>query len=302
MKTTPYSKVLQSAAEMAGRVYSDDDGNVVLNEPEANSLRVFIRTALKHAWESAPWPELIPTERKLFAAPHDPLSTYNRGDIVWHEGTNNYYVCLTQVGQYYSPADRYYNDWVTSPFWGEVAETYDVPEWSAAIPYSQGERVRYDATGKVYQTHMAASAGTQPTVWGRWGELPIWTRYVEFTQGWETDPIGDVFNVFLDNPQTTANPREADWEGTGQGILVRDQVPAVWVRHRQHPPSLTSDPATVPFRFGELCALGAAGMMLRIDGKVELGNQYLSLSAKELEAQQANALKYIRPNRIVINA
>jgi hypothetical protein len=52
-----------------------------------------------------------------------------------------------------------------------------------------------------------------------------------------------------------------------------------------------------PYRFCEICALKAAGQMLRVDGKIDLGNQFLELGEVELTKEidkVALQEKYVR--------
>ena len=67
MKTTNYSEVLKSAAEYAGRVFSDSSGNVILSVEESNSLRVYMRRALVKAWDATIWPALRVISKRTFA-------------------------------------------------------------------------------------------------------------------------------------------------------------------------------------------------------------------------------------------
>ena len=56
-----------------------------------------------------------------------------------------------------------------------------------------------------------------------------------------------------------------------------------------------------PYRFSEICALKAAGQMLRVDGKIDLGNQFLELGEVELTKEidkVALQEKYVR--RIIV--
>ena len=95
---------------------------------------------------------------------------------------------------------------------------------------------------------------------------------------------------------------------TDNGILVTAELPYVWLEFRKTPPLLsTAGEATAyafPYRFCEICALKAAGQMLRVDGKIDLGNQFLELAEIELTKEidkVALQEKYVRqiivPNR-----
>jgi hypothetical protein len=231
-------------------------------------------------------------ERRLFAAPYDENTAYSAGDIVFLEGTQTYYVALTSVGIYTPPEWLNVTEWVRVPQWAELEESYDAPTWTRAETYAQYDQVLYHYTGKYYQAHTSPARGTQPSVTAFWGEIPLWRRHIDYQQDWQFDGIGDVFDVYSQDPRTLTNAPTVTWEGTSDGILIRDQVPWVWIRHRVDPPSMTSDPATLPARFGDYCALYAAGMMLRVDGKVEVGNQYLTLAAEELQSELNNAIRY----------
>jgi hypothetical protein len=65
-------------------------------------------------------------------------------------------------------------------------------------------------------------------------------------------------------------------------MVVLDQFPYVWIEARLLPPVYTTDPSTIPYKFSEICAYRAAGQMLRVDGKVDLGNEFLQLGESAL--------------------
>jgi hypothetical protein len=78
-------------------------------------------------------------------------------------------------------------------------------------------------------------------------------------------------------------------------------LPYVWLEFRKTPPLLSSSAEATayafPYRFSEICSLKAAGQMLRVDGKIDLGNQFLELGEVELTKEidkVALQEKYVR--------
>lgn len=295
MKTTNYSEVLKSAAEYAGRVFSDSSGNVILSVEESNSLRVYMRRALVKAWDATIWPELRVISKRTFAEEWSGDTTYDQGDIVFYSATKRYYVAINSAPVNLPPetfGDTVSETNLSNRYWAYVQTTYDAEQWDFNGTYFGGEIVEDPQDHAAYVCRGTVTLNALPsTDEAHWFLLPEFDRYVEYDQDWEAQEIGDVYGVYEADPRRTTRSKPIRWESDERGILIRDELPWVWVEFRLPVQDMTSDPATIPARFGEFAALYAAGMLLRVDGKVELGNQYLAMAEEALDAETYKVLR-----------
>jgi hypothetical protein len=160
-------------------------------------------------------------------------------------------------------------------------------------------------TQEYYQLYATASAGTVPTNTSYWGRLNKFLRNISQTTNVDGTtravPIGETFSVWPIDPRVTWRQQEAPYTFTDDGILVTADLPYVWLEFRKTPPLLSSAAEATayafPYRFCEICSLKAAGQMLRVDGKIDLGNQFLELGEAELTKEidkVALQEKYVR--------
>jgi len=295
MKTESYTTVLQNAAEFAGRVYADASGNVILSVEESNSLRVFMRRALVKAWDAAIWPELRVISKRTFAEPWSSDTTYDQGDIVFYPATGRYYVAINAAPTNIPPetfGDSVSETTLSNRYWAYAQKSYGAEQWDFDNTYFGGEIVEDPQDHAAYVCRGTVTLNALPsTDPARWFLLPEFDRYVDYDQDWEDQLIGDVYGIYEADPRRTTNSKPMRWESDERGILIRDQLPYVWVEFRLPVQDMTSDPATIPARFSEFAALYAAGMLLRVDGKVELGNQYLAMAEEALDAETYKVLR-----------
>ena len=113
MRQAKFKSILDGVAIKAGV----DPSYIPVHERQA--FVEAINDRLTWAWEYAPWPEFLNIEERWFR-PKWVGATYERGDEVYHEGTDAYYQALTTtVG---IPG--------TSSDWAPLVDRYNVPELS----------------------------------------------------------------------------------------------------------------------------------------------------------------------------
>ena len=311
-KTVTYTYVLQKACELTGRVYPP-------TTEEASFFRTFIGTALRQAWESWDWPEQVVVQQEFFAPTFSLATTYSAGDFVYWPTTEKYYqfiygtptagqpptydlessaVLSLESGDYLVMEDGNLllvddlesgSDTLNSQYWIEArpypsqngSQTY-----SAVDDYEVGDVVLYLTDRNYYVCHTAPSAGTLPTNTAYFGQILSFIRTVNQQLNPDgtvrSTEIGEIFSVYRDdyrrNPYQTLVPYGFDVDG----MLIELELPWVWIEFRKVPPVLLADPSTIPYRFADVCAYRAAGQMLRVDGKVDLGNEFLQLGEAAL--------------------
>ncbi len=301
MRTVTYDYVLQRACELTGRVFS------TLTTEESNLFRTFISMSLRSAWECFDWPEQTVYQQEFFAPNYSSSQVYSGGMVVYYPTEQKYYQYVGSINSGNPPTTGGPNGTLNSQFWGEALPYYNGTggSWSLTTTYSIGDIVLYPEDQEYYQLFGAASAGTLPTDGSYWGKLNKFLRYINQ----QTNPngtaraveIGETFSVWPFDPRITWRQQEPAYTLTDYGILIGDQLPFAWIEFRKSPPLLsTAGEATAyafPYRFVEVCSLKAAGQMLRVDGKVDLGNTFLELGEIELTKEidkVANQEKYVR--------
>lgn len=275
-KTVTYTYVLQKACELTGRVYPP-------TTEEASFFRTFIGSALRQAWEAFDWPEQTITQQEFFARTYSASTNYAYGTVVYFPTEQKYYQCVQSTGSSsIDPTTGGPNGTLNASFWAEAQDDYSgSASWDATATYAVGDIVLYPVTQRYYQCVAAPSAGTDPSNVTYWGILNPFFRYVSQTHNPDgtvrAAELGEIFSVWPLDPRVTTTQEMAAYTFTPEGLLVTQDVPFVFVEARLLPPIYTSDPSTIPYRFSEVCSYKAAGQMLRVDGKVDLGNEFLAL-------------------------
>jgi hypothetical protein len=300
MRTVTYDYVLQRACELTGRVFS------TLTTEESNFFRTFISMSLRSAWECFDWPEQTVYQQEFFAPNYSDAITYSQGTVVYYPVEQKYYQYVGASSSGNAPTISGPNGTLNSQYWGLAQSSYSGnASWSSTTTYTVGTIVLYPATQEYYQLYGTASAGTLPTNTSYWGRLNKFLRNISQTTNPDgttrTVPIGETFSVWPIDPRVTWRQQEAPYTFTDDGILVTADLPYVWIEFRKTPPLLSSAAEATayafPYRFCEICSLKAAGQMLRVDGKIDLGNQFLELGEAELTKEidkVALQEKYVR--------
>ena len=300
MRTVTYDYVLQRACELTGRVFS------TLTTEESNLFRTFISMSLRSAWECFDWPEQTVYQQEFFAANYSAVQNYASGNVVYYPTEQKYYQYVGVVLMGNPPTLNGPGGTLNSQFWALAQPSYSsTATWDTTTTYNVGDIVLYPEDQEYYQLCVAAAPGTVPTNTNFWGRLNKFLRYINQQlnpdQTTRTIQIGETFSVWPADPRITWRQQEPAYTLTDAGILVGDQLPYAWVEFRKSPPLLsTAGEATAyafPYRFCEVCSLKAAGQMLRVDGKIDLGNTFLELGEVELTKEVDKVAlqeKYVR--------
>ena len=233
MRQSKFKSILDGVAIKAGV----DPSYIPVHERQA--FVEAINDRLTWAWEYAPWPEFLNIEERWFR-PKWVGATYERGDEVYHEGTDAYYQALTTtVG---IPG--------TSSDWAPLVDRYNVPEWSEDATYLKGAIFIYEE--EVYQCYAQmpsgeavsfANGGTLPTDANYFLKLPsvYLNRYVAWDQA-GYGAIGTPISLFASNPtQNFQRPIKFVQRSEGISPALEDENPgtSVWVEYRSSPPEFT---------------------------------------------------------------
>jgi len=301
MRTVTYDYVLQRACELTGRVFS------TLTTEEANFFRTFISMSLRSAWECFNWPEQTVYQQEFFAPNYDPVQLYSAGMVVYFKVEQKYYQYVGSINSGNPPTAGGPGGTLNAQYWSEALPDYgnNDGDWDATTTYTIGQIVLYPETQRHYQLYATAPAGTVPTNATYWGVLNKFLRNISQTSNPDGTPraveIGEAFSVWPGDPRVSWRQQEPRYTFTDNGILIEEELPYVWLEFRKVPPLLTSaaeaSAYAFPYRFAEVCALKAAGQMLRVDGKLDLGNQFLELGEVELTKEidkVALQEKYVR--------
>lgn len=284
-KTVSYAYVLQKACELTGRTYPP-------TVEEASFFRTFIGSALRQAWEACDWPEQTVTQQEFFAPTYSASTTYSVGAVVYFPTEQNYYQVVNSAGVTgISPTSNGPNGALNASYWAKALPTYGQNgqggSWSSTASFTVGSIVLYAVDQQCYQCIATPSIGTPPTNSTYWGLLNPFLRFVSQTQNPDgttrSQELGEIFQVTKEDPRVNRfQTQNVAYTFGPNGMNVLDQVPYVYIQARLLPPIYTSDPSTIPYRFSEVCAYRAAGQMLRVDGKVDLGNEFLQLGESAL--------------------
>jgi len=301
MRTVTYDYVLQRACELTGRVFS------TLTTEESNFFRTFISMSLRSAWECFDWPEQTVYQQEFFAANYDGTQIYSGGMVVYYPTEEKYYQYVGSINSGNPPTLNGPGGTLNAQFWAEAQSSYgnSSGNWDSLTTYTIGQIVLYPTTQEYYQLFATAPAGTVPTDGTYWGELNKFLRNISQTNNPDGTtravPIGETFSVWPGDPRVSWRQQEVTYTFTDDGVLVGNDLPYVWLEFRKTPPLLANaaeaSAYAFPYRFSEICALKAAGQMLRVDGKVDLGTQFLELGEIELTKEidkVALQEKYVR--------
>jgi hypothetical protein len=283
-KTVTYSYVLRKACEMTGRTYPP-------TTEEANFFRTFIGTAIRQAWEAFDWPEQLVVQQEFFAPDYSAATAYSVGDVVYFPTEELYYQCVNVAGSTGNdPTTGGPNGTLNSGYWAEALPDYGNASggsWDANVAYTTGQIVLYPVTQQYYQCISVPAVGTVPTNTSFWGVLNPFFRIVSQQNNPDgttrSQELGEIFAVYQNDPRAQpVQTRNVRYNFGESGMIVLDQIAYAWIEARLLPPVYLVDPTTIPYRFSEICAYRAAGQMLRVDGKVDLGNEFLQLGEAAL--------------------
>lgn len=229
--------------------------------PDTNEFpvyRTWLDMALGAFWRSEWWPQLMLGEFRYFRKNWLAATTYNKGDEVYDSATQQYFQCLRNsvTGSSYSPTDSSGDE--RSDYWALCRTSYGGNNWASGTAYAVGDIIFYPVDNTYYQCHTAhTSSGTLiPTATGgneRWGALAPFDRYIAFDQAWETNLIGDCFDVKTDNPKVNRRWRSVPWSVSENGVQVEEPATRVFVQFRRPRPRLKGNifDATLTYAVGD---------------------------------------------------
>lgn len=280
MKTVPYSYVLQKAVELTGRVYPP-------STEDANVFRTFIGSALRQAWEAFDWPDVTQITQEFFAPTYADEDTYSFGNVVYYPVEQKYYQWVSHTtGSENPPTLSGPGGTLNFNYWANVYPTGSGSQYSSTTTYSGGDIVVWPQDNNVYQCIQASVTGSDPSSTVNWGRINTFYQIVSKTLNADgtarTTDLGEILSVWPQDPRIVWNQWQPTYSLNSEGIIVGTALPCVWVESRLSPPIYTSDPSTIPYRFAEICAYRAAGQMLRVDGKIDLGNEFLLMGESAL--------------------
>lgn len=288
MKTVTYTSVLQKAAELTGRPYAS------LTVEEATMFRGFISTALRKAWEKFPWPETMAVSKFYFGIyPENDVDVeYAADSTLINPYDGEYYKTIKAISYGQIPITDSSGAVVEAGWYVKCIDIENAAEYDNTISYEPGQVVYLPETDKYYAVGSSATtAGYGPTsiLSEFWGEVTLFTRdidkIVDENGVTRTSEIGEVYKITREDPRNSSNLTPVNFYLIGDTIRIIDALPFVWIEYRTVPPTFTTDPSTIPYRFSEFCAQHAASLMLLVDGKADLGAVWAGLAETTLNEE-----------------
>lgn len=283
MKLVPFDYVLRQACELTGRVYPP-------TTEEASAFSTFIGMALRQAWEAYDWGDYRLITQEWFAPDYSSTSTYNSGQVIYYPTEKKYYQCVKDGTTGIDPTINGPNGAVYTINWSEALPDYtgvSQGTWDSTKNYTLGQIVLWAEDQSFYQCIDYTSGAIDPSVSTIWGKLYPFIRKVSLTADSNgvarTNIIGDVFAAYQLSPEVTWRQRLVNFFFEDGDLVIGDALPFVWLEYRIKPTDFSSaNPTSIPYRFQNIVAYRAAGQMLKVDGKLDLGNEMLLLGEAAL--------------------
>lgn len=315
-KTVTYSYVLRKACEMTGRTYppTTEEANFfrtfigtalrqaweAFDWPEQTVTQQEFFAPTYSSTESYSFGDVVywPTEQKYYQWVNNlsfsgEVPTFDEDYyfvLGLEDGINPLSLENGQSIEIIPPLGNTSGGTLNSTYWAEAHPSYSSSSnasWDPDTTYSVGDIVLYEVTQQYYQCFSAPFAGTDPTNNQFWGLLNPFFRHVSQIDNPDgttrSQELGEIFAVYRNDPRVRIpQTRNVQYGFDEDGLLVLDEIPYVFIEVRLLPPVYLSDPTSIPYRFSEICSYRAAGQMLRVDGKVDLGNEFLQLGESAL--------------------
>ena len=269
-------------------------------------FRGYIASSLRKFWEMFPWPETMEYQKEYFAPVYDPswdgavddgavnpwnsalgdLGIAPAGTVFYWAPNKSYYMTggfaihsenmfpAQTNGDEYPSSDSYYG------VWAKMADSYQTSDFDRYTDSAPDIGTFFcnlaDGTTRFSLQTSVMTQAQIDTFNTRYLTVTPFKRYVDKYLDSDgvtrTTEIGEVLSITQEDPRLSDySNTSVNYEIIGDKILVRDDLPYVWVHYRTVPPALSTDPTTIPYRFAESCALSAAGKMLMADGKFDFG-------------------------------
>jgi len=286
VKTKTYVSVLQRATELTGRPYPP-------TPEEAGIFRGFIAKGLRKMWERWEWPETIETQQEYFSQIPDSSIIYPSGTFLYWTITKKYYQTIADISTASVAITDDSGASIEDGWYIEAKSSYpDAQTWDSTIEYEPGDIIYYPANGLYYAVRSAPSVpgyGPLSILSEMWGQVTPFIRSVDKLLNKDgtarTEEIGEVFRITREDPRVVINDFDVNYRFAGDLILTEEELPYCWIEFRKVPPELATDPDTIPYRFADYVAEYAAGLMLAVDGKVDLSTAVGAMSVETLNEE-----------------
>jgi hypothetical protein len=242
MRRVSYKTILQSASQLW-------TGESVPTPDDAGSLNVFINQRAGEFWGTFWFPEITPAEQRQFRAD-------------WATGTSYAApTATTAVEVYYPRARKYYQSLHSanlgnapatgtaltenSAHWAESkAEYSEDKEWNTGVVFIVGQKTKNPDDQRYYQCHTAHTAGASFDA-TKFGILTPFVRDIDYEQTLAAvvkTPIGEVRDVWDKDPNVYERFQlcRIKFDLTTLGVIVRGELPLVWIEFRLCVPSWTA--------------------------------------------------------------
>lgn len=106
--------------------------------------------------------------------------------------------------------------------------------YDATATYADGAEVYFEYDETCYEALEAIAVGESPaTAPLKWLALESWPRVLGWAPAWQTEPLGTVVHVWVEDPRLSDSAAELDFKELREGVLLPPDAPAaVWVQHR----------------------------------------------------------------------
>lgn len=109
------------------------------------------------------------------------------------------------------------------PEWTTSEQRQFREDWDVAVTYAAGAEVYYADQNAYYRSLQSANLGHVPaaefeTEW--WETASDLNTYIVLDQSWEANVIGEIWDVYLDDPRKNKSPRRVGWWRMPEGIWV----------------------------------------------------------------------------------
>lgn len=246
MQTVTYKSVSDLA-------YAKFEGCAAIGEEEFCALNQFIDDWHREFYERFFWPKRTTIQQRAFRLTWDAATAYAAKSEVFFWGTRKYYLALKDTIAGQAPATLSGTEWTLNmDYWAEALASYEdsAETWLSTTAYVQGDIVFQPDNGLYYMCHTAHTNQEPPNV-SYWGELVSFIRDIDYSGGNQgtQDEIGDVKDVWPDNPYNIQVQEHIMFDLTDLGVIVWGDEPLVWVQFR---------PPATDFVFKEIWVSGNA--------------------------------------------
>jgi hypothetical protein len=250
MRALVWTDLLKAGAHFAQRLYDD------LSTQDEALLTSYLNARLRTIWNATHWPDIMYSEKRYYRQPWA-ADTHAAGTELFDRNAERYVIALKSSAN--APSDS--SDTIHAD-WAELKTSYSFSDYAAATDYAVGDQVYYYVDDKNYQMHTNAGAGTVPTNASYWGEVKDFDKYIGYEQGWETNKMGTVYEVYDRDPKYSKYAGTLNFDLSSNGIQVLQGPNVVYVRFRKRVPDIehaAHSTASVAYALGAVVRFPATG-------------------------------------------